>query len=144
MDNAPDLDAAYVTARLEEAGRAMLCIPSTGYSTGLSSGGLDFVRETIEAYGWSDVATRPAYPEPRLITRMDEALAWISTLESNVVTRRILSARALVHPTTDRHLFTWRQIGKTIGAEHKAVQRWHTAGIAKILKKLEAQKYFAT
>ncbi len=43
--------------------------------------------------------------------------------------RRIVGARSLVHPITERHLFPWRRLGTAIGADHKAVQRWHAQGI---------------
>jgi hypothetical protein len=139
------LDAAYVTERLEEAGTASLCIPSTGYSTRMSNGGLDFIRDTIEAYGWTDEAVRPACPDSRVITRMDEAFAWLPMIPQNqFVMRRIVGARSLVHPTTEKHLFPWRRIGKTIGADYQAVQRWHAQGIALIVRQLLRQNYFIT
>jgi len=34
-----------------------------------------------------------------------------------------------VSPVTDRHLFAWRRLAAAIGADHKAVQRWHAQGI---------------
>ena len=42
--------------------------------------------------------------------------------------RRIVGARSLVHPMTGRHLYSWRRLGTAIGADHKAVQRWHAQG----------------
>ena len=50
--------------------------------------------------------------------------------------RRIVGARSLVHPITDRHLFAWRRSGVVLGADHKAVQRWHAQGIAMIVSAL--------
>jgi hypothetical protein len=40
-----------------------------------------------------------------------------------------LAPRALVHPLTDRHIYPWRRLGAALGADHKAVQRWHAQGI---------------
>jgi hypothetical protein len=54
------------------------------------------------------------------------------------VLRRIVGARSLVHPITDRHLFPWRRLGKALGADHKAVQRWHAQGIGMIVEALKA------
>ena len=50
--------------------------------------------------------------------------------------RRIVGARSLVHPVTDRHLFPWRRLGGALGADHKAVQRWHAEGIGLIVAAL--------
>ncbi|MBV9537432.1 MAG: hypothetical protein JOY70_00715 [Acidisphaera sp.] len=118
-------------ARLEEAGRAMLCLPPSGYSTRLRIGALQPIRDAAESYGW-DAAPRlrPPVPDAATITRMDEALAWLALIPGDrYVLRRIVGCRALVHPLTDRHLYPWRRIAALIGADHKAVQRWHAQGI---------------
>jgi hypothetical protein len=49
---------------------------------------------------------------------------------------RFVDARSLVSPITDRHLFTWRRLGTLLGADHKAIQRWHAQGIDLIVKAL--------
>jgi hypothetical protein len=68
---------------------------------------------------------------------MDEALAWIPMIpQDRYVLRRVVGARSLVHPITDRHLFPWRRLGAVLGADHKAVQRWHAQGIALIVASL--------
>jgi hypothetical protein len=30
---------------------------------------------------------------------------------------------------TGRYLYSWRRLGTAVGADHKAVQRWHAQGI---------------
>ncbi len=68
---------------------------------------------------------------------MDEAMGWITLIPlDRYVIRRIVGARSLVSPTTDRHLFPWRRLAKAIGADHKAVQRWHRQGIDMIVTSL--------
>ena len=68
---------------------------------------------------------------------MDEALAWITRIPADrYVLRRIVGARALVSPVTERHLFSWRRLASTLGADHKAVQRWHAQGIGLIVASL--------
>ena len=121
----------WVTRRLEEAGRTILALSHRGYTTHLRTGGLDYVRDAMEAYGWSAETIRPAAPDSAAITAMDEAYGWLALIPTNrYVLRRIAGARSLVHPVTDRHLYPWRRIAKTIGADHKAVQRWHADAIA--------------
>jgi hypothetical protein len=126
------VDAEYVIYRLEEAGRTLLALPHSGFSTRLRTSRHDIVQAAAEAYGWSkvDARLRPAVPSRSHIARMDEALDWIPTIPTDrYVLRRIVGSRALVSPITERHLFPWRRLGVLLGADHKAVQRWHAQGI---------------
>ncbi len=133
------IDATFVTWRLEEAGATLLALPGTGWSTRLRSSSLEIVRTAIESYGWSDKQIRPAVPSAAKISRMDEAMSWISLIPlDRYVLRRIVGARSLVHPISERYLFPWRRLAAALGADHKAVQRWHAEGIGLIVKALNA------
>ena len=139
MINGYEIDADYVVYRLEEAGATLLALPGTGWSTRLRTSSLEIVRTALEAYGWTEARIRPAVPSAEKITRMDEALSWIPLIPlDRYVLRRVVGARSLVHPITDRHLFPWRRLGKALGADHKAIQRWHAQGIALIVAALKA------
>jgi len=130
-------DAAFVIARLEEAGETLLSLPSSGWSTRLRTSSLDIVRSALENYGWSEARVRPAVPSSAHITRMDEAYAWICAIPvENYVLRRIVGARSLINPVTGRYVFPWRRLGAALGADHKAVQRWHGQGIGMIVAAL--------
>ena len=134
------IDAPFVIARLEEAGATLLALPGTGWTTKLRQSSLEIVRTAIENYGWSDKRLRPAIPSAARISRMDEVMGWITLIPlDRYVLRRIVGARSLVSPTTDRHLFPWRRLAMTIGADHKAVQRWHRQGIDMIVAALKRQ-----
>src|SRR3954451_18159727 len=63
--------------------------------------------------------------------RGEEVLAhWLSLIPADrFVLQRIVGARALVAPLTGRHLYSWRRLEHAIGADHRAVQRWHADGI---------------
>lgn len=137
-DDAPrPIDAAYILHRLEEAGTTLLAIPGSGWSTRLRSSSLDVVHSAIEAYGWTEKRIRPAVPSAARISRMDEAMGWIGLIPlDRYVLRRIVGARSLVSPITDRHLFPWRRLAAALGADHKAVQRWHAQGIDMIVAAL--------
>lgn len=135
-------DAEYVCYRLEEAGRTLLALPNTGPNTQLRTTRHDVVQSAVEAYGWArvDARLRPATPGADQITRMDEALDWIPRIPvDRYVLRRIVGARALVSPVTERHLFPWRRLGALLGADHKAIQRWHAQGIDIIISSLHRQ-----
>ncbi|MBS0560770.1 MAG: hypothetical protein JSR21_12015 [Proteobacteria bacterium] len=130
-------DAAFVIARLEEAGETLLSLPATGWSTRLRTSSLDIVRSALENYGWSESRVRPPVPSSARITQMDEAYAWIRAIPvENYVLRRIVGARSLINPVTGRYVFPWRRLGAALGADHKAVQRWHGQGIAMIVAAL--------
>ncbi len=137
-DGAP-VSAEFVLASLEEAGLTLLALPHTGHSTRLRQGGLEWVRDAC-AYPPDRTQIRPAVPSAAAIDRMDRVLAWISRIPADkFVLRRVIGARCLVSPTTGRHLFSWRRLGTAIGADHKAVQRWHAQGIDLIVALLNAR-----
>ena len=137
------LDATYIIAELEDAGRTLMTMPHKGYTTTCRTSGLDFVREAIEAYGWETAVTRPAIPPSAKIDRMDTVLAWISLIPSGrFVLRRVVGCRALINPVTDRHVFSWRRLGNTIGCSHEAVRLWHGQGIDLIISALARRAAF--
>ena len=138
--NGARLDADEVIARLEEAGETLLCLPAGGYTTALRTSTWTVLQEAAEAYGreGAGVRLRPPVPSAAKITRMDQVLGWLSLIpDDRYVLRRIVACRMLVSPTTGRHLYPWRRLGTLLGADHKAVQRWHGQGIALLVRGLE-------
>jgi hypothetical protein len=134
---APCLAAEAIVARLEEAGATLLAMPSSGYSTRMRQMRFDIVHTALEAYGWAAAPIRAPAPDAAAISAMDEAFGWLALIpEGKFVLRRILGARALVHPITGRHLFPWRRLAATLGADHKSVQRWHRDGVDHLTRAL--------
>lgn len=138
------MTAEEVLARLEEAGAILLALGGGRAGPAkltAQSQGWPVVHEAIEAYGWSGMRVRPAVPDARSISRMDEALGWIGLIpHQNYVLRRIVGARVLISPLTGRHLFTWRRIAEMLGAEPRAVRTWHARGIAMIVAGFRMQR----
>ena len=132
------LDAEAVVARLEEAGETLLCLPAGGYTTKLRTSTWTVLDDAAEAYGYGTVGRlRPPVPDAARISRMDVALGWLALIpDDRFVLRRIVGSRMLVSPTTGRHLFPWRRLGTLLGADHKAVQRWHGQGIGLLVQAL--------
>ncbi len=134
----PQIDAEMVVARLEEAGETLLSLPRSGPTTGLRQTRHQFVAEALEAYGSAEHGRpRPPVPSALRITRMDQALAWIPLIPADkLVLRRIVGCRSLVSPVIGRHLYSWRRLARLLGADHKAIQRWHGTGIQLIVETL--------
>ena len=127
-------DAEYVLHRLNEAGTVLLSLPDTGYSTRLRGGGLEWVRDAAAGYGLGQARIRPPVPLAAAIDRMDAAWVWLGLIPADrFVLRRVVGARSLVSPMTGRHVLSWRRIGDAVGADHKAVQRWHAQGVDMIV-----------
>ena len=134
---APACDAELVIWRLEEAGRTLLALPNSGPSTRLKTSRLEIVRAAQDAFATGETRMRLPVPPAARITRMDEALSWITLIPvERYVLRRIVGARCLVSPLTERHQFSWRRLGQLLGADHKAIQRWHAEGIDLIVAAL--------
>lgn len=133
-------ESESVIACLEEAGATLLSLPPSGFSPRLRTATLPVLHEAAEAYGWSPAAIRPPMPSAARISRMDHAMGFLGLIPPDrYVLRRIVGCRALVHPVSGRHLFSWRRLGELLGADHKAVQRWHAEGIRLIVASLRRQ-----
>lgn len=129
--------AEWVLARLEEAGATLLSMPSTGHSTRLRKGTLRPLPDAEDVLHAASGPVRAPVPSAARVDRMDQAFAWVSLIpEAKFVLRRVVHARALVSPLTGKHLFAWRRLAATVGADHKAVQRWHAQGIDTIVAAL--------
>jgi hypothetical protein len=117
------------------------------------------VQDAIQAYGYTELRLRVPRPTAQQISRMDEALGWVSLIPASPITadpvarnggatlRRIVHCRLMVRPmswyqTPNRptYLFSWRAIGGLLGADYRAVQGWHGAALATILAALKRRQ----
>lgn len=123
-------DARYVIACLEEAGRTEIAMRHHGFTPGLRLGGLDYVRDFNESYGWEKEPLKPPVPSAIAISRMDRTLAWISHIpKERVVYRRVVRLRSLIHPISERYVFPWRLLSRKLGIDRDALKRYHGLGI---------------
>lgn len=141
------IDADTVIARLEEATSTILAMPG-----GMPRGGLkvcDYGYDTAFFDEWAEGETKPAEsgviaglskkpaPSAASITRADEIITWLGLIPANrYVLRKIVAARSMIKWTTGKHVNSWRKIGLTLGADYKAIQRWHAQGIKIIVDAL--------
>lgn len=134
------MHADDVVARLEEAGRTLLSLPPDRAQGHVRPRTWDALAPGVGQFRDALTAPLRCAPEPAAIDRMDEAFTWLPLIpDDRYVLRRIVAARLLVSPLTGRHLFPWRRLGLLLGADHKAVQRWHAQGIDLIVAALAAQ-----
>ena len=127
-------DAKALQIRLEEAGETLLLLPQRGYTTRLRTSTWNVLDEATEAYATHPARLHLPVPSAAKITRMDEALSWLPLIpDDKYVLRRLVASRMLVSPLTGRHLFPWRRLATLLGADHKAIQRWHGQGIDLLL-----------
>jgi hypothetical protein len=129
---------ADIIARLEHAGATLLALPSHGTRpAGHRSAMPTIVREYAQSYGWDPAPMRPAVPSAADIDLMDQSFRWLGLIPNDrYVLRRIVAARCLIAPLTGRHLYSWRRLARTIGCDHRAVQRWHAQGVQMIVEGL--------
>jgi hypothetical protein len=134
------IDSDYVTYRLEEAGKTLLLAKSSsGYNLPVRpdySGCV--ITYAIQQSGWIGDGGLKIAIDPDKLTRMNEALSWIGVIPlERYAIRRIVGARLLIDPATDKHLFTWSRIARALGADRKSVQRWYRQGVNMIVESLQ-------
>jgi hypothetical protein len=125
-----------VISCLEAAGRTALSMPKGRYGPSESvTMNIDVVHEVIEAYGWNVIPLK-LRPSAMEISQMEEAFEWLRMIDHKVI-KQIVALRALNHPITERYLYSWRRLGRTVGADYKSVQLWHRNGIKIIFEGLD-------
>ena len=134
----PFFDAAFVEAELLAAGRTLLALHVSGVRpAGFRSGMPAVVWDADDLAGWLLEDVPPGAPTARDITHMDRVLNWIQLLgRDQVVKKRIVGARALCRPGSDRPMLSWRTIAVKVRASHEAVRLWHGQAIGTITERL--------
>lgn len=117
----------HIKERLKEAAQTLRRLPKARLSTSMTAWP-DVVRQSAEAYGYDRSFARPIPPRPDQITRMDEALPWLFTLEPEV--RRVVWARASG--------VSWRRLEMMDGRSHTTLRKLENRGIQGILEQLSA------
>lgn len=132
------VDAAYVVARLEEAGKTLLCLKVHGTRpAGYRVAWPEMAKTILEARDPEDQDTRFPVPSAAAITAMDEVFPWVALVgERAVYTRRLIWARMLVHPLKDRHVWSWKRLEKSLGLSYETLRLRHGRGIDRIITRL--------
>lgn len=130
-----------VETRLYEAGRALIALRVAGcWPAGYRSSMPEFVREVVESYGRGEADFRPSPPSARDISAMDQALSWVKLLPGHnsdqVRTRRLVCARMLCSPRSDRPLYSWRRLGEMLGVSHTSAKTTFLLAVSAITAEL--------
>lgn len=145
------IDADTVIASLQEATSTILAMPGGmprmgvkvcdyGYNSEWFGEAVDDATEAVVTEPmFRMVGTKPA-PSAASITRADEIITWLALIpQGRFVCRKIVAARSMIKWTTGKHVFSWAKLAKSIGADVRAVQRWHSQGIQIIVDALNAK-----
>ena len=139
---APVHSSATVEAALYRAGRALLALDvGTVWPSGFRSSMPEMLREAIVAYGHVRATFRVSPPSSSEISAMDQACSWLGLLPGDkhgVILRRVVGARMLVDPRTDRPLYSWRRLGAAIGCSHVHAKTLWLEATTAIARRLDA------
>ncbi|GBQ32225.1 hypothetical protein HLH34_04365 [Gluconacetobacter azotocaptans] len=92
-----------------------------------------------------DDAMRMPRPTSDAISRMDEAMGWISMIDGDCINwRRVVCMRMIVHPISHRYRWSWRKIGDRLHIDHHTAKSWHSLAVAVIAKKIAQPEFFTS
>lgn len=129
---------ALVEAALEEAGKALLALPATHVFPGeFRTAWPEIVRVIREGDRAVDPVLRAPVPSARAIAQMQARLGWALRYVESAPKRRIVGARMLVHPLSERRLWTWSRLATAFGRHKNTIQDWHGRALAEISQGLE-------
>lgn len=98
-----------------------------------------FAQDHRTAYGYTGERLRAARVSDREITLMDEILP-LTALISDVNIRRIVNARLLVTPLSNRYLYSWNRIAFMLHTDRRRVARLFSKGLEEIVMRLCSEK----
>lgn len=139
-----------VRDRLDDAGRTLVALPMPKGERpqGMRSHWPETARQAEDAFfalvGADDQikqefsqdynAVRVA-PSARAVARMEEVLNWLWYL-TDERKRRLCLARALIHPVSDRHVVSYRKLGRLFGLHHDTIRAWHDRALSELAQAL--------
>jgi hypothetical protein len=101
-----------------------------------------FAADASEAYGYTGERLRPGRPTSHEIVLMDQILR-LPSLIPDIKQRRIINARALVAPVSNRHIYSWTKIAFMLHTSRPVVQRQHSIGLSVIIRCVPQEQIYA-
>lgn len=126
-----------VQSWLEWAGMRLLAMPGQNpFPASQRALWPDYPQDANTAYGYTDVPLRAGRPTKAEIPIVDEILT-LPLLVQNQTERRIVQARSLVTPISQRYLYSWSKIARMLHTDRRAVIRWHMHGLRDIIIRVD-------
>lgn len=128
----------YIEANLYEAGKAFMRLSAHGTKPHLRASPLfEFLVHTVhEAYNYNHPTPPRQYNTTKQTSHME---AWeefaLMIPEGHI--RRVVLMRMLVWPENDKHVWSWRKIGKRLKINDKTAKSYWEEGVRKILAYVE-------
>jgi hypothetical protein len=91
----------------------------------------DYPTDAGTAYGYTPNRLRAGTPTGKEVDLMDEVLK-LPSLIADIPIRRIVNARALVAPVSNRHLYSWTKIAFMLHSSPRRVVLLHRKGLREI------------
>lgn len=78
---------------------------------------------------------RAPIPSAQDITLMEEIIA-LPNLCTRIPHKRTVRLRTLIHPTTNRHIYSWRKIAVHLNTNRETAAGWYFSGLKEIAAKV--------
>lgn len=99
----------------------------------------EYADDHRQAYGYTGERLRAPQPRSNEIALMDEILL-LPNLIPDITTRRIVNARALVTPVSNRYVYSWTKLAFMLHMDKRRVGTMHYKGILAIVSRLSPEK----
>lgn len=98
-----------------------------------------FAQNHRTAYGYTQERLRAAHVTGHEVTLMDQLLL-LPGLVTNITTRRIINARILVTPVSNRYVYSWVRLAHMLHSDRRKIARLYDNGLSEIIRRLEQDK----
>lgn len=125
---------------LNWAGAKLLALQlSSPLPKGPHSSWPEYAQDYKQAYGYTGEKLKAPIPRAKEIELMDQILL-LPALISEVDLRRIVNARSLTTPVSNRHLYSWTKLSFMLRTNPRLVARSYARGLLEIIYKLSPEK----
>jgi len=139
---------ATINKALTDAGRTLMMLPYPARSRPgeACSAWPDILQNFWDVFGHAEQADTEERREieaqminrvrvmatTKQITQLDVVLGYLWFI-SVPRERRVIVARMLTHPMSDKPVYSWYKIAKTMGMSERTIRRWHNSGLDAII-----------
>lgn len=131
---------AEIRLWLEWSGATLLALQLSSPSPkGVRSNWPEYAQEAATAYGYTPERLRAPTPRSEQIELMDKILVLPEFIDDSLQ-RRIVHARLLVTPVSNRHVYSYPRLARFLGKDQRTVARLFFAGLHEIAEFIPQSK----